>query len=305
LIDTFYEHILKQKEFQMSKFIVSIFIYSALLFTNVALADNESTSKKIEVSVSVFPLDVEVSDKKITDILQQPNTNTSTVFYTKAGESKILDVGKDNNKLADKFKMNFKVNDTATKYDIDFQLENGGETPMPGITSHEVGYDLAFTTKINNSSKLIKVVTHVISENNTNTSASQMLTISRKLFLEDSSQKYFEEDNFWKLNPRRFRIMNKSGVRESMSYFYLTNTDQNRVIKGIIQFDDRLRIDVESTVHNVGIYNFGLKDNQLTFVVLPGKTVLLGRWLAPVNLEIKEASFLTNQEVENLKAAAK
>jgi hypothetical protein len=42
-----------------------------------------------------------------------------------------------------------------------------------------------------------------------------------------------------------------------------------------------------------------------TLIVLPGKTVIIGRWDRSVALKIKEATFLSNEEVEKLIATSK
>jgi hypothetical protein len=86
--------------------------------------------------------------------------------------------------------------------------------------------------------------------------------------------------------------------------FYLTNNDPKRLIKGVIELSSPQLLRVPRSEYNFGLYNFGLKNNQLEFVVLPGKTVLIGRWQKTVALEIKEASFLSDEDVEKLKAAS-
>jgi len=284
----------------MIKIIANSLMLSALLFTNTVCANNEATPAKIEVLINIFSLD-DAIETNIADILQHSNMQSSTVFYTKAGESKILDVGKGDQKQAGKFTMNLKVNSLATKYDINFQLINGDEVAIPGVSSYDIGDDLVFSAKINGSSKLIKVVTHVIDENNGSPTAKSMLKLSKKLVLEDSSQKYFEEDNFWKTDPRRYRRMSKGKFIANDSYYYLTNTDQDRAIRGVIELDSPQLFHIPKTVFNMGVNNFSLKDNQFTFVILPGKTVLIGRWAVELNLTIKKALFLSAAEVEDLK----
>jgi Tfp pilus assembly protein PilZ len=289
----------------MIKLITTTTMFFTLFFTSIVLANNENKTTIIEVSVNIFSLNDGVSDKNISNILQQENMKASTVYFANAGESSLIDIGKSNAIKDDKLTMDIKVNDSATKYDINFQLENESDISMPGITSYNVGDDLVFTAKINDASKLIKVMTKVVDENDANQLAMNILKIARKLHLKNTSQQYFEKDNFWKSDARRFRKMSKNIITPQGHFFYLTNTDQNRAIKGAIEFNTPLDLETKTTEYNVGIRNFGLKDDQLTFVVLPGKTVLIGRWFSSVNLSIKEASFLTNEEVENLKAAAK
>ena len=289
----------------MIKFMANSCMIFALAFSSIVCANNEVKQIKIEVSLNIFTLNEDASETTISDILQQQNIKDPSLYYAHAGESALLDIRKNDHNKDDKFTINIKVNDSATKYDINFQLDNDSKTSIPGISSYSVGDDLVFTAKINGASKLIKVMTKVVDENDANQLAMNILNITRKLHLKNTSQQYFEEDNFWKSDARRFRKMSKNITTPQGHFFYLTNTDQNRAIKGAIEFNTPLNLETKTTEYNVGIRNFGLKDDQLTFVVLPGKTVLIGRWFSSVNLSIKAASFLSNEEVENLKAAAK
>jgi NifU-like protein involved in Fe-S cluster formation len=287
------------------KIIATIHLFSALVFSSIVLANNEVTQTKVEVSLNIFSLNDYASDTNISDILQPKNIKDPIVYYANAGESTLLNITKNDDIKEDRLTINIKVNDSATKYDINFQLENKSSTSIPGITSYSVGDDLIFTAKIDDASKLIKVVTKVVDENNESQRVMSMLKLSSKLFLKDTSQKYFEVDNFWKSDLRRFRMMNKNIITQQGPFYYLTNTDKNQAIKGVIEFDPIRGLDVITTGDNIGIRNFRLIDNQLAFVVLPGKTVILGRWDRSVALKIKEATFLSNEEVENLKAASK
>ena len=285
----------------MIKFMANISLLLALSFSSIIFANNQVKPTKIEVSLNIFTLNDDASDTNISDILQQKNIKDPALHYAHAGESTVLDIGKSD----DKFTMDIQVNNSATKYNIDFLLENESEFSMPGITSYSVGDDLIFTAKINGVSKLITVMTKAIDENYESKLAMSMLKLSKKLFLKKSNQQYFEEDNFWKSDARRFRKIHKNIVTDEGQFFYLTNTDKNRVIKGKIEFKTPMGLEIKTTEYNVGIRNFGLIDNQLTFVILPGKTVLIGRWLRSISIKVKEASFLSNKEVENLKAVSK
>lgn len=289
----------------MNKIITTIYVLLSLLITSMAFANNETKQIIVEVSVDIFSLKHGVAEQKISDVLQQQSVSGPSVYFAKAGESNLLDIGKSDAIKADKFTMNITVNDAATKYDINFQLENESAISMPGITSYSVGDDLVFSAKINDASKLIKVMTKVVGENNQSALAMKTLNLSRELHLKDTNQQYFEADNFWKSDSRRFRSMRKNITSMQGHFFYLTNTDQNRAIKALIEFNTALGLEVNTSEYNVGIRNFGIKDDKLDVVVLPGKTVLIGRWSGAVNLSVKEASFLSNNELKSLKAAAK
>lgn len=288
----------------MVKIIAYIIIVIALATTGSIWADEEAQPANIKVSVSVFSLDSEMSNNKIAEILQQPNLKNVSNFIAKAGESTELDIDRNDGEKGDSFTINFKANDSATKYDIEFPLVNGGKITIPGISSYEVGNDLVFTARIGDSSKLIKVATNVIGENSGQQLAMQMLTLSKRLVLVDSDQEYFQEDKIWVSDHRRYRIMNRFEEMMGVQTFYLTNNDPERLIKGIIELSSPKLLRVPRSEYNFGIHNFGLKNNQLEFVVLPGKTVLIGRWQKTVALEIKEASFLSDEDVEKLKAAS-
>lgn len=305
LIDTVIELIETNRSFKMNKIITTFSVLLSLLFTSMGFANNESKQIIVEVSVDIFSLNGGVSEQKISDVLQQQNERGSSVYFVRAGESNLLAIGKSDAIKANKFTMNITVNDSATKYDINFQLDNESAISMPGITSYSVGDDLVFTAKINDASKLIKVMTKVVGENNQNALAMETLNISRELHLKDTNQQYFEEDNFWKLDAKRFRSMRKNITSMQGNFFYLTNTDHNRAIRALVEFNTALGLEVKTSEYNVGIRNFGIKGDQLNVLVLPGKTVLIGRWSNSVNVKIKDASFLSNEEVESLKAAAK
>ena len=289
----------------MNKIIATCYVLLSLFFTSMGFANNGSKQLIVEVSVDIFSLDGGVSEQKISDILQQANERGSSVYFAKAGESNLLDIGKSDAIKEKSFTMNITVNDSATKYDINFQLENESAISMPGITSYSVGDDLVFTAKINDVSKLIKVMTKVAGENNQNALGMETLNLSRELHLKDTNQQYFEEDNFWKADSKRFRSMRKNITSTQGYFFYLTNTDHNRAIKALIGFNTALGLEVKTSEYNVGIRNFGIKGDQLNVLVLPGKTVLIGRWSNAVNVKIKDASFLSTEEVGNLKVAEK
>lgn len=289
----------------MLRLIANTCLFFACIFSSTLYANNEVLQTKVEVSVNIFPLKDDTPNKKIADILQQQKIKNSTVYLTHAGKSTLLDIGKNYDQDDGVFAMDIKINNSATKYDIDFQLENKSEDSMPGISSYNVGEDLIFTAKIDGELKLIQVITKTVGANNANQLAKNMLDISKLLFLKDSSQKYFEEDNFWKNDTKRFRRLNKSSLTNAAKFFYLTNSDPDRAIKGIIKLKMPMGLEVNASEFNMGIRNFGLRKGELTFVIQPGKTVLIGRWRKPISITIKEASFLTNEDVDNLKEGSK
>jgi hypothetical protein len=167
----------------MINIIATIPLFFTLVFSSIVIANNEVTQTKIKVSLHIISLDEYASDTNISDIIQQQNIKDPTVYYAHSGESALFDIRKNDDKKEDRFTINIKVNDSATKYDLNFQLENTSKTSIPGITSYSVGDDLIFTAKINNASKLIKVVTKVVDENKTSQLAMKMLALSKKLAL--------------------------------------------------------------------------------------------------------------------------
>jgi len=285
----------------MIKIVANIFMITTLLYTNLVCANDEVKGSKIEVSVDIFSLKGDISDINLTAFLKQQGSKGSTIFYTKAGESTAIDIEKNVDTSDANILMDIKVNDTATKYDIDFQLADGKKTSIHGINSYDLGNDLAFTAQVNGESKLIKVVTNLIDGNQP---AMTMLELSKKIRLVNPSQQYFEEDKLWKKDNKRFKKLNRKF--QQGPFYYLTNTDQTQVIKGVIEFKTGLGRRIYAREGNIGIRNFALKKNgQLPFVILPGKTLLIGHWDESVGLKIKEASFLSKEKIDNLKANSK
>jgi len=286
----------------------------------------QGLAKKIMVSIEVYPLNSNLSLNDYVHVLKETKPEQTPSLLVLSGEPASIEI---NNPTSTKnvIKINFLANTEATKYDLDFELQQNDEKSISNINKMDIGRSIVFSAKLNNSAKLIKVSTKLVAGNDTDSkgiNATEYLTIDKKLKFIYPEQQYIEPKKLWvhdnKLK-RAAKNMNKLGIDSSIaldySYAYLTNTNKNKIIKGFIKTQNN-----NNYLKNTG--NFGnmrggltanpvprigrimsqkSKDALIEFYILPNKTAFLGRFYSNSTIQIINASFLTETEQKRLRAA--
>ncbi|MCJ8319336.1 MAG: hypothetical protein MJK12_06865 [Colwellia sp.] len=264
--------------------------------------------EKVGVIVKIYALSDNDSDNDFTKIIENDTPEYSPGLIVEAGKTAEIAISNSKNQHElEKLKIKLSIDKTATKYDIDFELHQGEANSISGMTDIEVGDDLLFTAKLNDTTKLVKVKTLQVEGSLSEMMAKNQLVVSQHLTTFEGTQQYFQEDKIWQQDQRRLKNLANNGDRSQTSskdhFFYLTNNDSKRLIKGTVELiGGNKGNDVKTEIFNTGIHFFSLKDNLLHFVILPSQSVLLGRWGRSLKIELVEADFLSVEEVEQLKA---
>jgi len=293
---------------------LKLIIFSALLMLSTFLEakpDEISLDKKVEVKVAIdiFPLDSSSDINKISNILETEKPEYSPRLTVLSGETAVINMKDKSIEMESNDFQQIKIfiDDLAKKFDINFEFSPDEEKNNSSIAAFDIGSDLVFTTSINNTSKLIRVITKLDNNDDADSIQSlaiQKLTISKKVRLFKYEQEYFQGHKIWLHDNRRYRTMQRYEQRltDHISYFYLTNNDPEHLIKGTIKLRSPFNFADNSSVEHIGLNNYGFRKNRLEFVVLPNQTVLLGQWANGVSLKLMKAAYVPADEVTKLKA---
>ncbi|MBA6231223.1 MULTISPECIES: hypothetical protein [unclassified Colwellia] len=120
------------------------------------------------------------------------------------------------------------------------------------------------------------------------------LALSKKLSPIESSTQYYQPTQRWTSTDKMENVYkNKkfSDIEKSYRFHYLTNNNESNAVKGVVRK-----------------YVSGQKQSKhdmLEFVVLPGNTVYLGRFLPNVDFKIGEVTIVKKEDLSALEASQK
>ncbi|MCJ8319337.1 MAG: hypothetical protein MJK12_06870 [Colwellia sp.] len=294
---------------------LKLILLTAMLFTQTVSANNKQqasteTLAQVGVSVKIYPLKEaskgKLSVDELTQIIANSEAEYSPGLVVEEGKTAEISINNsDKNNDIDELKIKFHLNKTANKYAIDVELYQDQSNSISSVTDIDVGSDLIFTAKINDIAKIIKVKTIAIEGSLAETLAKSRLQLTRSTFIISEAQQYFQEDKVWDTSKRRINDLKNNNGRimgNNSNFYYLTNNDNTRLIKGAVKIQRANNIEPPTSVQFTGLYNYSLSDNLLEFIVLPQQSVLLGRWWKSLQIEVVAADFLSAEETEQLKA---
>lgn len=290
---------------------ITVFISNNLQAHDKEATKTPDTQKKIGVVVKVYSLEGNLSDENYTKIITNNQAEYSPALIVEAGKDAEISI-MNPKKISeiDEIKIKLRIDVNVKKYAIDFELYQGESSSTSGMSDADIGRDLFFPAKLNDTSKLIYVKTVVMEGSLSQMLAKNELSIAQSSYMYEQAQQYFQEDKIWDQDLRRYNDLKKNikqNTRQGSTFFYLTNNDSTRLIKGTAiikgtREDEKHRAsNFFARVQHTGLRNFDFKDNLLHFVILPSQSVLLGRWNKSMQIEIVEADFLSFEETEELK----
>lgn len=288
-----------------------------------SIADQpQNLAKKIMINIEVYPLNSNLSLNDYGHVLKETKPEQTPALLVLSGEPATIEINSPTS-AKNVIKINFLANTEATKYDLDFELQQNGQKSISNINQMDIGRSIVFSAKLNNRAKLIKVSTKLVASNNIDTNginAIEYLSIDKKLKFIYPNQQYIEPQKLWlhdnKLK-RAAKNLGKMGIDSSIvldySYAYLTNTSKNKIIKGVIKTQNnynQLRNGgnfanfrgglTANPVLRIGSMSGKSKDALIEFYILPNKTAFLGRFYGNATIQIINASYLTETEEKRL-----
>jgi len=298
-----------------------LFTLIALLASNNLQANNKENTKitntpnKVGIVVKIYALESNLSDNNFTEIITNNQPEYTPGLVIEAGKTGgIAIINPEKYDEIDGLNITFNLDDTAKKYSVDFKLYQGEASSIADMSDLDVGRDLVFSAELNGAPKLIQVKTVVMEGSLSQMLAKNLLAIKPSPYIYEEAQQYFQEDKIWDQNLRRYRdLKNKAYYRTRSNrlgsdFFYLTNHDSKRLIKGTLKVkgvNKKYRTNNGSfygRVQYTGLHNFSFADDLLNFVILPNQSVLLGHWPKAMQLEIVDADFLSAEETTKLRA---
>ena len=168
----------------LMKLKLKLIIFSALLMLSTFLEakpDEISLDKKVEVKVAIdiFPLDSSSDINKISNILETEKPEYSPRLTVLSGETAVINMKDKSIEMESNDFQQIKIfiDDLAKKFDINFEFSPDEEKNNSSTAAFDIGSDLVFTTSINNTSKLIRVITKL--DNNDDADSIQSLAIQK------------------------------------------------------------------------------------------------------------------------------
>ncbi len=137
-------------------------------FTSVSYASNSETNTKLFVFVEakIYRLNDYSVDRDIESQLKNAVLEESPALMTIAGKKATIQIGEEyeTGSVIKMLTLHIIPNDDATKYDLDFQVQDGENMSISHIEGATIDNILTLSTSLNNVTRLITVKTTKLNE---------------------------------------------------------------------------------------------------------------------------------------------
>jgi len=261
-------------------------------FANDHLETNsQEPNIQLDVVIDVFAVDNGSTLNDYSEIIKSHRPEYTSKITASAGQPALININTTSGK-GEVVQVKFFADKLAEKYDLELVI-NENDT-IANVDSNDINNVLVFIAQIKGVTKLIKVTSHIQAPEHSianRAAAEQQLDLQRKKNIVEPDQHFFQWDKVWQTNGNMDKLLVKGKARSrggfitsnshnrNRRYFvYITNNDNSRPIRGVLQ----------SITKNLS--------TGMNFVVLPNKTIFLGEWSGVARFKFTDVSFLTEAE---------